>query len=167
MDNSAEIQKLIEKAAMVLSAKIKKHKVKEVQDVLSSEFPVDYPITDTRMSALSFASSLTENSEEERKRNGEILTAIFQCNPNPNYEDNFKRTPLHLASISGNKTAVEMLLATGNVNIDAATTGGETPLMKAAASGRIEICQILLNAGANCKLACNNNMTALHFAQIN
>ena len=77
MDNNAEIQKLIEKAAMVLSAKIKKHKVKEVQDVLSSEFPVDYPITDTRMSALSFACSLTENTAAEKQRNFEMLAAIF------------------------------------------------------------------------------------------
>ena len=51
---------------MVLSAKIKKHKVKEVQDVLNSEFPVDYPITDTRMSALSFACSLTEKNDAEK-----------------------------------------------------------------------------------------------------
>ena len=49
MDSNAnpQIQQLITKAAMVLSAKIKKHKVKEVQDVLNSEFPVDHGITDT------------------------------------------------------------------------------------------------------------------------
>ena len=63
---SPEIQKLIDKAAMVLSAKIKKHKVPEVSDVLNSEFPVDYPITDTRMSALSFTCSLTENDDISR-----------------------------------------------------------------------------------------------------
>lgn len=69
-----------------------------------------------------------------------MLTAIMECNPNLNHPDNFKRTPLHHASSIGNKTAVVMLLNSGQVNLDAATTGGETPLMKAASAGRIEIC---------------------------
>ena len=42
-----------------------------------------------------------------------------------------------------------MLLSTGKVNIDAATTGGETALMKAASHGRLEICTMLLKSGAN------------------
>ena len=108
-----QIQQLINKAAMVLSAKIKKHKVKEVQDVLNSEFPVDHGITDTRMSALCFACSMSEKDANEQKRNGEMLNAIFSCNPNLNYCDKFNRTPLHLACISGNNTAVRLLLETG------------------------------------------------------
>ena len=69
MDQNPQIQQLITKAAMVLSAKIKKHKVKEVQDVLNSEFPVDHGITDTRMSALCFACSMPEKDANEQKRN--------------------------------------------------------------------------------------------------
>ena len=72
-----------------------------------------------------------------------------------------------MASIAGNKTAVIMLLNTGKVSVDAITTGGESPLMKAASSGRLEICEMLLKARANPNLQCNNNMTALNFAQIN
>ena len=60
-----------------------------------------------------------------------------------------------------------MLLSSGKVNYDAPTTGGETALMKAAGHGRLETCQMLLKAGANPLLKCNNNMTALNFAQIN
>ena len=64
--NSTEINKLITKAAMVLSTKIMKHRVDQVKDVLNSEFPVDHPITDTGMSALSFACTLTEDTDNER-----------------------------------------------------------------------------------------------------
>ena len=64
--NNAHQNKLIQKAAMVLSTKIKREKIDEVQNVLNSEFPVDYPITDTGMSALSFACSMTENDINEQ-----------------------------------------------------------------------------------------------------
>jgi hypothetical protein len=30
-----------------------------VKDILTSEFPVDYPVTDTNLSALSYACSIT------------------------------------------------------------------------------------------------------------
>ena len=66
VDNNADLNKLIQKAAMVLSTKIKREKIDEVQNVLNSEFPVDYPITDTGMSALSFACSMTENDNQEQ-----------------------------------------------------------------------------------------------------
>jgi hypothetical protein len=38
---------------------VKKQKLKEVQEILSSEFPVDYPVTDTNLSSLSYACSIT------------------------------------------------------------------------------------------------------------
>ena len=167
VDNNADLNKLIQKAAMVLSTKIKREKVAEVQNVLNSEFPVDHSITDTGMSALSFACAMTEVDATEQARNQKMLTAILQCNPNLNHEDNFKRTPLHLACISGNGTAVQLLLQSNAVNVNAQSAGGETPLMKAAAAGRLEICQILLKGGANAKMTCMKNLTALDFAQIN
>jgi hypothetical protein len=44
---------------VILPLKIKKQKLKEVQEILSSEFPVDYPVTDTNLSSLSYACSIT------------------------------------------------------------------------------------------------------------
>ena len=64
--NNAHQNKLIQKATMVLSTKIKRENIEEVQHVLHSELPVDYPITDTGMSALSFACSMTENDINEQ-----------------------------------------------------------------------------------------------------
>jgi hypothetical protein len=51
---------LINKAAIVLNPNIKRYKYDKINEILNSEFPVDYPITDTRMSALSLACSLPE-----------------------------------------------------------------------------------------------------------
>tara|TARA_B110000977_G_C10675931_1_gene337560 strand:- start:168 stop:278 length:111 start_codon:yes stop_codon:yes gene_type:complete len=36
--------------------------------------------------------------------------------------------------------------------------------MKAASAGRFEVCQELIQRGANIELKCNNGMTALNFA---
>ena len=56
---SPEIQALVKKAAVILPLKIKKQKLKEVHEILSSEFPVDFPVTDTNLSSLSYACSIT------------------------------------------------------------------------------------------------------------
>ena len=53
------MQVLVKKAAIVIPLKIKKCKNNEVLEILKSEFPVDYPVTDTNLSSLSFACSVT------------------------------------------------------------------------------------------------------------
>ena len=60
-DNNQD--ELIKKAAQVLNPKIKKYKFNEVNNILKSEFPTDYPITDTKMSPLSHACALLDNME--------------------------------------------------------------------------------------------------------
>ena len=57
---------------------------------------------------------------------------IDDCSANVNSRDKFKRTPLHLAAISGNISAVQKLINNKNILINAQTIGGETALMKAA-----------------------------------
>ena len=71
---------------------------------------------------------------------------------------------MHLAAISGNKSAIELLLQPGSVDVNALTSSGETPLMKSAANGRIEICQVLLSVGADPKITTAHKMTAIDFA---
>ena len=53
---------LIKKAALVINPKIKRYKYDEVDEILNSEFPIDYPITDSRMPCLSLACSLPEKT---------------------------------------------------------------------------------------------------------
>ena len=96
-----------------------------------------------------------------------IEMMIDDCSANVNSRDKFKRTPLHLAAISGNISAVQKLINNKNILINAQTIGGETALMKAASQGFFEICQILLNKNCDASLKANNGMTADIYADIN
>ena len=55
-----EMIELINKAAIVLNPNIKRYKYDKINEILNSEFPIDHPITDTKMSALCLACSLPE-----------------------------------------------------------------------------------------------------------
>ena len=62
-ENDQADQDLIKRAAMVLNPKIKRYKYDEIDEILNSEFPIDYPVTDTKMPCLSLACSLPEKTE--------------------------------------------------------------------------------------------------------
>ena len=106
------------------------------------------------MSALSLACSLQDNSDQRVQLNEQLLNIIMECKPDVNHKDEHHRTPLHFACTIGNKTAVKVLIE-NNADLNAQTIvskklddnllqGGDTPLMKAASQGQIEICTILL-----------------------
>jgi ankyrin repeat protein len=59
-----------------------------------------------------------------------------------------RRTPLHYAAASGSVEAVEKLISK-EADIDATTSGNETPLMKAAFFLKTECVRLLLSKGAN------------------
>ena len=88
-------------------------------------------------------------------------------NPNLNIADKFGRTALHLACTSGNQAAVEALINLDEVQIDAQSIGGETPLMKAATQGHRDIVQALLAKNANPNLKSNLGHSARDYAMIN
>ena len=111
-DNSS----LIRRAAQVINPKIKKYKFIEVKNILCSEFPTDEPITDTMMSSLSLACSLSDNHPQKNEKNQQLLQIILERNPCINHRDNFKRTPLHHAAMNGNLTAAQMLIDYGLKN---------------------------------------------------
>ena len=49
---------------MVLILKIKKYKLKDIYNILSSEYPIDEPITDTKMSPFSLACTLDDSTDQ-------------------------------------------------------------------------------------------------------
>ena len=61
-EEDSEINDLVKKAAIVINPKIKRYKFGEIDEILNSEFPIDYPVTDTRMPCLSLACSLPEKT---------------------------------------------------------------------------------------------------------
>jgi ankyrin repeat protein len=62
-------------------------------------------------------------------------------------EDNFNRTPLHVAVINGQLEIAQVLLDAG-ADVNVQTNGGRTPLHDAAQNGSLEIARMLIDAGA-------------------
>ena len=111
-DQPPDLQSLIAKAARVLPAKLKRGKVKEIGEILASEFPVDHPITATGMTTLGVVVSMKESADG-------MLEVVMAQKPDINHLDKFGRSALHMACTSGNMEAVTTLLSHEDVKINA------------------------------------------------
>ena len=80
----------------------------------------------------------------------DIVRVLLDRGAKANAEDNFLRTPLHTVSLGQYKSQedgahiVQLLLERG-VDVEARDKNHETPLHLAAAGGKLEIAQVLLN----------------------
>ena len=85
-----------------------------------------------------------------------LVQACIENGANPNIQDIYGRTPLHMAATSGNTVALSALLKyhqnLGCLNLDLQTIGGETPLIKATMFCKTDSLSLLLAAGANTQL---------------
>ena len=72
--------------------------------------------------------------------------------------------PLHLAARRGNDEIVKVLLDQTSVHVDEKDSSGKTALHLACSEGHRNLCQILLNFGANIKEVSADKMTPLHCA---
>ena len=72
--------------------------------------------------------------------------------------------PLHLAARRGNEEIVKIILDRPDVLVDAKDSSGKTALHLASSEGHKNVCQILLNHGANIKAIAADKMTPLHSA---
>ena len=66
-----------------------------------------------------------------------------------NLADSVGRTALHFACRGGNTEVVKILVTHSDINVDAKTCGGETPLMYACQSGDIFVVGECLNNNFN------------------
>ena len=73
------------------------------------------------------------------------LKQILALNPDLNASDNIGRTALHYACRAGRLNTFELLVSYEDVNLDAVTRSGVTPLMMAIESGNIELVASALN----------------------
>ena len=96
-EKNSSIEKMIKRNGLLLLEAIKKNDVVEINKLLG-EFPVDYPITDTGLTALAFASlQSTELS---------VFETILKHKPNLNASNSSRKTALHQAALAGNKVAL-------------------------------------------------------------
>jgi ankyrin repeat protein len=77
-----------------------------------------------------------------------IMQLLVKHGADPRIPDTRRaETPLHMA-VSGHQVEAVKLLLTYNVNLEAQTVGGGTPLTEACFDGNIAIAKVLLEAGA-------------------
>lgn len=89
------------------------------------------------------------------------MYSICVARADVNAYDQFNQTPLHHACFAGHEAIVELLLQHGAV-VDAKTSGGVTPLMRAIQSCRVSCVEKLINFHANIN-ATNNRGTLSDF----
>ncbi len=95
-----------------------------------------------------------------------IIAALVEKGANPNAKANEDITPLMLAAIRGNKSAIPELLAAG-AQVEAAAVGGSTALMLAAREDKKDVAALLLEAGAKPDARNDNGWNALMYAARN
>lgn len=93
--------------------------------------------------------------------NAGYVTGAVRRGVDPNMRDANGQTGLVIAMREENLKVAEALLASPGIDVDAANTAGETPLMMAAIKGRIEWCRRLLALGAKVE---RPGWTPLHYA---
>ena len=180
MEDTLDAQ--IQKAAFVLGAKIKKYDLEAAEEILERDFPINYPVSDTQMPPLGLICSLCDHTDEHRGINQRILEMVFRFKPDINSQDRFGRTPLHLACRNGNITAVKFLMqmsgllpnSEGDIvmsgdyqlNVNALTIGGVTPMMKASECGCRELVILLLKGGADPLIKDNLGKDAHSYARV-
>ncbi|KAK7097163.1 uncharacterized protein [Littorina saxatilis] len=77
------------------------------------------------------------------KGHSELMRLLIYSGFNPRQKDNYWQTPLHLACINGNITAVKELCEQDGVEIDLADKNGKTPLMLAVGRKHDQIIRYL------------------------
>ena len=102
-----------------------------------------------------------ERYDEDRAR----LEAVLETNPALiQLADEDGLTPLHLAALSGNLTALELFLSSRAVSVDHLDSGGHSALHWAAVCQRVDCVKLLHRHGAQINLPDQSGAGALHYA---
>ena len=85
---------MLKRASLILWDAIKRNNIDTIREKLDEGFPIDHGITDSHLSALSFA--CTRTTEQA------IFELILSKGPDVNQKASGGRTPIHFAAKSGN-----------------------------------------------------------------
>ncbi len=91
----------------------------------------------------------------------DVVTALVSQGFDPNTVNAKGAHPMLLAVRAGSFKVIDALLAAPAINVNALTEQSESPLMLAALAGNVDVCQKLIDAGADIN---KPGWTALHYA---
>ncbi len=102
---------------------------------------------------------------EKAEPNLNLVNDLIVLGANLNWqdEDDFNRTPLHMAASRG-KVEIAKILIDAGANVNVQNEWDNTPLHLAAMDGEIEIAQMLIDAGAYVDVQDIIGRTPLHWA---
>eukprot|EP00357_Protocruzia_adherens_P034959 CAMPEP_0115009136 /NCGR_PEP_ID=MMETSP0216-20121206/22406_1 /TAXON_ID=223996 /ORGANISM="Protocruzia adherens, Strain Boccale" /LENGTH=148 /DNA_ID=CAMNT_0002376833 /DNA_START=708 /DNA_END=1154 /DNA_ORIENTATION=- len=134
-----------------------KDEIAKVTQILQHQFPLEYPLNASKMTAFQIACT---------RRNTDLIRLLHSANCKTESVDDFGRTPLHFAASAGNLEAVQYLVETCGVPLDPLTNGGETPLMKAVFFGRKNVFQYLVSRGCDLTIKNADDQHVLDIARL-
>ncbi len=104
---------------------------------------------------------------EKAEPNLNLVNDLIALGANLNWqdEDDFNRTPLHMAASRGKVEIARMLIDAG-ANVNVQNEYGSTPLHVAARRVEVEIARMLIDAGAYVDVQDKSGWTPLHVAAI-
>ena len=94
----------------------------------------------------------------------EIMQNVLTLGPDVNAKDSIGRTALHFACRRGSLEHFNVLAEVEEIDLDAQTNSGVTPLMMAVHSGNIKLVAACLNANMNPFLKDGLERTAIDYA---
>ncbi|KAL8952474.1 MAG: hypothetical protein Q9222_001615 [Ikaeria aurantiellina] len=101
----------------------------------------------------------------EDDENAKVVEKLLACGGNVNEQNNQGQSLLHIAALGPPERVRAFIQGSeGRLIIDARDEDGRTPLHYAAASGRADTMEILLQHGARIDIKDKNQATTLHFA---
>ena len=144
------------RAKTLITDAVKKGNVAPCLSIVQHGFRVDDPIMDVGMNLLMLVSA---------ECNADQLREILTLEPNVNAKDAIGRTALHFACRAGNLETFKVLVELEDIDVDAVSNAGVTPLMLAVESGKIQLVAEGLNNNLNPFLRDGLDRAALDYAQ--
>ena len=146
----------LSRAKLFLYKSVIENRLDLIQKIVSAQFPIEDEIGPGGLTLLMHCAQCGSV---------QCLEILLGLGAQVNARDNNLRTALHYACAAGREEMVKTLILIPGINYEAATRGGETPLMCAIESGS---CQTLKECLVNglCPFSFNNFlMTPLDYAK--
>lgn len=120
----------LERAKVVIFKAIEQNKTGPLATIFQHGFPIDAVVQPPGITALMLCTSIGSP---------EATALVLSLKPNVNVRDTIGRTAIHFACRRGSVEIFNLLVGIEDIDLDAQTNAGITPLMNAVHSGNIKL----------------------------